>query len=227
MVAFYRVKCECGLGFILRLRGIVRFHPPFERYREISSSVWTVSWGFVLRLRGILRVHPPFVRYREGSSSVWEVSWGFILRLRGIVRFYPPFERYRVLSAARTVHDTSQTEDETLGTFTLNCINATRVYPGYSPWRWPSRVETCRRLLRLRLCIFECISWCLLFRMIQCTDMEHIKARECIECLWCQDTQGRKHYNWRRKKWHEYRIRQQTKKQHTRVTEGNIVRSAD
>jgi hypothetical protein len=26
-----------------------------------------------------------------------------------------------------------------------------------------------------RLYIFWCISWCLLFRMIQCTDMEYIK----------------------------------------------------
>jgi hypothetical protein len=32
-----------------------------------------------------------------------------------------------------TVHDTSETEDETQGTFTLNCINATIVYPDYSP----------------------------------------------------------------------------------------------
>jgi hypothetical protein len=37
--------------------------------------------------------------------------------------------------------DTSQTEDEAQGTFSLNCINATIVYQYYSPWRWPSRVR--------------------------------------------------------------------------------------
>jgi hypothetical protein len=36
-------------------------------------------------------------------------------------------------------------------TFTLNCINATIVYQNYSPWRWPSRVETCRRLLLIKI----------------------------------------------------------------------------
>jgi hypothetical protein len=65
------------------------------------------------------------------------------------------------------------------GTFTLTCINATTVYQNYSPWRWPSRVETCRRLSRIKIIyIFWCISWCLLFRMIQCTDMRHIKSME-------------------------------------------------
>jgi hypothetical protein len=32
-----------------------------------------------------------------------------------------------------TLRDTSQTEDETQGTFTLNYINATMVYQCYSP----------------------------------------------------------------------------------------------
>jgi hypothetical protein len=38
-----------------------------------------------------------------------------------------------------------------MGTFTLNCINATIVYQNYSPWRWPSRVETFRRLIRIKI----------------------------------------------------------------------------
>jgi hypothetical protein len=86
----YTVKCECALGFILRLRGIVycprsssipgisctvRGHPPFERYRVLSAVI--------LRLRDIV--------YCPRSSSVWEVS--------STVRGHPPFERYRVLSA--------------------------------------------------------------------------------------------------------------------------------
>jgi hypothetical protein len=35
----------------------------------------------------------------------------------------------------------------------------------YSPWRRPSRVETCRRLVRIKIIhIFWCISGCLLFQ---------------------------------------------------------------
>jgi hypothetical protein len=49
------------------------------------------------------------------------------------------------------------------GTFTLHCIKATIVYQYYSPWRCPSRVETCRRLLRIKLYVFWCINWCYYF----------------------------------------------------------------
>jgi hypothetical protein len=50
--------------------------------------------------------------------------------------------------------DTSQTEDEAQGTFELNSINATRLYQYYSPRIWPSRAETCRKFLRIKLYIF-------------------------------------------------------------------------
>jgi hypothetical protein len=59
-----------------------------------------------------------------------------------------------------------------LGTFSRNCISASNGVTDYSPWRWPSRVETCRRFLKIKI---SCISCWILFYMIQCTDMEHIK----------------------------------------------------
>jgi hypothetical protein len=139
---------------------------------RVPSSVWKISssvWGVQSSVW-------------EVSSSVWEVPssvWesiilrlsGSILRLRGIIL------RLRgIVYCPRTEHDTSQTEDETQGTFTLNCINATTAYQDYSPWRWPSRVETDRRLSRI-LYIFGALVGIYLFRMMQCTDMEHIKFR--------------------------------------------------
>jgi presenilin-like A22 family membrane protease len=40
-----------------------------------------------------------------------------------------------------------------------------------SPWRWPSRVETCRSVLRLMIKLSLCICWWLLFLLlpINCT----------------------------------------------------------
>jgi hypothetical protein len=82
----------------------------------------------------------------------------------------------RVLPAhTRTVHFTSHTEDGSWGTFTLNCINATTVYRNYSPWTWPSRVETCRRLSRIK--IIYIFVYQLVFN-ISYEDMQHIKSVE-------------------------------------------------
>jgi hypothetical protein len=54
------------------------------------------------------------------------------------------------------------TEDESNGTFSRNCISASSSVTDCSPWRWPSRVETCRRLLRIKIYVFWCISWWIL-----------------------------------------------------------------
>jgi hypothetical protein len=45
-----------------------------------------------------------------------------------------------------------------------------------SPWRWPSRVETCRSVLQLIKKLFVHLLVIHVFCIIQCTDMEHIKS---------------------------------------------------
>jgi hypothetical protein len=55
------------------------------------------------------------------------------------------------------------TEDESKGTFSLNCISASNSVTDYYPWRWSSRVKTCRSFLRIKIYIFWCISWWILF----------------------------------------------------------------
>jgi hypothetical protein len=35
--------------------------------------------------------------------------------------------------------------------FSLNCMSAFNSVTDYSPWRWPRRVETCRRFLRIKI----------------------------------------------------------------------------
>jgi hypothetical protein len=43
------------------------------------------------------------------------------------------------------------TEDENKGTFSLNSISASNSVTDYSPWRLPSRVETCRKFSRIKI----------------------------------------------------------------------------
>jgi hypothetical protein len=60
-----------------------------------------------------------------------------------------------------------------------------------SPWRWPSRVETCRSVLRLMIKLSLCICWWLVFLLLYyfCVHRSHwlrgymIKPSLCI-CWW-------------------------------------------
>jgi hypothetical protein len=66
---------------------------------------------------------------------------------------------YLVLSAVRGILYCPRsgyltTEDESEDTFSLNCTSASNSVTDQSPWRWPSRVETCRSVLRIKI---ECI----------------------------------------------------------------------
>jgi hypothetical protein len=84
----YIVKCECALGFTLRLRGVVycprsvRVNVPWvsPSVSEVSCtvrglSVWMCPW-----------FHPPFERCRVLSAVCpCECALGFTLRLRGAV----------------------------------------------------------------------------------------------------------------------------------------------
>jgi hypothetical protein len=141
-----------------------RFHPPFERYRVLSAVLrGTVycppSWEVPCTVRGLerYRVLSAVLRGTVYCPRSWEVSC--TVRGLGMNTVHnclncvhtQTADSTRYPSRPRTVHDTSQTEVETYGTFTLNCIKATRMYPDYSPWRWLSRVETYRRLLRIKV----------------------------------------------------------------------------
>jgi hypothetical protein len=46
--------------------------------------------------------------------------------------------------------------------WTINC-NLSVTITNSSPWRWPSRVETCRSVLRLMIKLSLCICWWLVF----------------------------------------------------------------
>jgi hypothetical protein len=93
------------------------------------------------------------IHYGCVYSVKCECALGVILRLRGTVYCQLSvsvlFRQFK--HRPPTVHGTSQTEDYTQGTFTLNCTNANIVYQNCSPWRKPSGVETCRRLSRIKI----------------------------------------------------------------------------
>jgi hypothetical protein len=78
-----------------------------------------------------------------------ECALGFILRLRGIV-FCPRSGYTQPAGYTQTADKTILPEDGPAGSKHVGDFHEWRLY------------------------ICRCISWCLLFRMIQCTDMEHI-----------------------------------------------------
>jgi hypothetical protein len=73
------------------------------------------------------------------GQSAFILRWEMSCTVRGQVS----------LTADSTRH--LSTEDESKGTFSLNCTSASNSVTDYSPWRWPSRVETCRSVLRIKI----------------------------------------------------------------------------
>jgi hypothetical protein len=58
-----------------------------------------------------------------------------------------------------------------------------------SPWRWPSRVKTCRSVLRLMIKLSLCICWWLLF-LFNKTRCIHSRLLSCVK-----QTDGRRDFN--------------------------------
>jgi hypothetical protein len=68
----------------------------------------------------------------------------------------------RVLSAARAGQKQRSTQSTAHSHSTVKCNPSVTVTEN-SAWRWPSRVETCRSVLRLMIKLSLCICWWLVF----------------------------------------------------------------
>jgi hypothetical protein len=109
-------------------------------------------YNFILKISYMFRQS----RYRPRQALRVPVGWGSqIFRQSAVEGGKVVSPTHQQPSSGRCrVRDASQTAGEPQRTFTLNHINATIVYQYYSPWRWPSRAETYRRFLRIKLYIF-------------------------------------------------------------------------
>jgi hypothetical protein len=148
---------------------------------EVSCTVCgqVIPWSSVVRylVLSAVRVYPdpPLwgILYcpRSGYTLTLRCEVSCTVRSQGLP--WPSVVRYLVLSAVRVYPDPPlwgilycprsgytltaastrylTAEDESKGTFSLNCISAFNSVTDYSPWRWPSRVETCSRFLRIKI----------------------------------------------------------------------------
>jgi hypothetical protein len=78
----------------------------------------------------------------------------------------------------RPVHSTQSTAHSHS---IIKCNLSVTITKKCSPWRWPSRVETCRSVLRLMIKLSLCICWWLVF-LRYITFITHIHTRVSFHC---------------------------------------------
>jgi hypothetical protein len=152
----YTVKWECAFAFILRWevsctvrgqqRGILYCPRSAERYLVLSAVSREVPCTVRIQQRGALYCPRSAERCLVLSAVSREVPCTVRGQQRGAL--YCPRSGY-TLTADSTRY--LSTEDESKGTFSRNCISASNSVTDYSPWRWPRRVETCRRFLQIKI----------------------------------------------------------------------------
>jgi hypothetical protein len=151
----HTVKWECAFAFILRWDVSCTARGLRENVPLLSSSVDRCLVLSAVSVRRCLCFHPPLTGVLYCPRSPWECAFAFVLRwqvsctARGLRKGTFSRSAVHTLTADSTRHLT--TEDESKGTFPLNCISASNSVTEYSPWWCPSRVETCRRFLRIKI----------------------------------------------------------------------------
>jgi hypothetical protein len=146
--------------FLLWLRTVVQSVTRLRRKTEASvrsqfsplCDLWWMKWQwdrfvseyFVCRLsvsfhQCSVLIFSCMLLLTEGQTAeAWEPS-----------RKLPPVH---TLTAGSTRY--LSTEDESKATISLNRISVSNCVTDYSPWRWPSRLETCRSFFTNKDCMY-------------------------------------------------------------------------